>query len=73
MSNGLIGMRNAQGESKKVRGRHPHIADIMWQIVAPLSVFVQMLLNPDNMTLERLTPVAFKARLRMFRAHNSLM
>ena len=26
----------------------------------PLSVFVQMLLNPDNMQLERLTPVAFK-------------
>lgn len=26
----------------------------------PISVFVEMILNPDNMTLERLTPVAFK-------------
>ena len=30
--------------------------------IVPLSVFVQMLFNPDNMALERLTPVAFKVR-----------
>ena len=30
---------------------------------APISVFVEMILNPDNMTLERLTPVAFKVPL----------
>lgn len=28
----------------------------------PISVFVEMILNPDNMVLERLTPVIFKVR-----------
>lgn len=27
---------------------------------ASISVFVEMILNPDNMVLERLTPVIFK-------------
>lgn len=28
----------------------------------PISVFVEMILNPENLNLERLTPVIFKVR-----------
>lgn len=39
----------------------------------PISVFVEMILNPDNMTLERLTPVIFKkARIELRRSLKAL-
>uniref|UniRef100_A0A914UIA0 Uncharacterized protein n=1 Tax=Plectus sambesii TaxID=2011161 RepID=A0A914UIA0_9BILA len=39
----------------------------------PISVFVEMILNPDNMTLERLTPVAFKkSRIELRRSLKAL-
>ncbi|CAG9532960.1 unnamed protein product [Cercopithifilaria johnstoni] len=39
----------------------------------PISVFVEMILNPDNMVLERLTPVIFKkARIELKRSLKAL-
>ncbi|CAB3397780.1 unnamed protein product [Caenorhabditis bovis] len=39
----------------------------------PISVFVEMILNPENMNLERLTPVVFKkARIELKRATAAL-
>uniref|UniRef100_A0A915AR21 Eukaryotic translation initiation factor 3 subunit K n=1 Tax=Parascaris univalens TaxID=6257 RepID=A0A915AR21_PARUN len=39
----------------------------------PISVFVEMILNPDNMVLERLTPVIFKkARIELRRSLKAL-
>ncbi|CAD6187028.1 unnamed protein product [Caenorhabditis auriculariae] len=39
----------------------------------PISVFVEMILNPENMNLERLTPVVFKkARIELRRASAAL-
>uniref|UniRef100_A0A915PNC0 ANK_REP_REGION domain-containing protein n=1 Tax=Setaria digitata TaxID=48799 RepID=A0A915PNC0_9BILA len=39
----------------------------------PISVFVEMILNPDNMVLERLTPIIFKkARIELKRSLRAL-
>lgn len=39
----------------------------------PISTFVEMILNPENMNMERLTPVVFKkARIELKRASSAL-
>ena len=60
LGHGLIGLKNGPTTSPPQK------------IKASLSVFVQMFLNPDSMTLERLTPVAFKVNIILYcivRAH----
>ncbi|VDL76102.1 unnamed protein product [Nippostrongylus brasiliensis] len=57
------------GNSTMVEDAESQISGLGLSKKAPISVFVEMILNPENLNLERLTPVIFKkARIELRRS-----